>query len=253
MVAIFYPPAFSAASDDLFLPSDYLHAKLQRNDIVFLGTKHKTPEILGFIAELIPSLKGLGVTHQGLEIPSDQQEKIDAFMRTGDGLDDIRLHAPIDCPEYRHLFQVLRKSGRPSPVALDLPFSMYQGDVSRDEWIAGKLLTVLQGNPAVKVLVIAGNLHTFKKLEWQEQSSDKHLSIRQYTQRERPAVRMWSVGQLIDQNPSECDFSQKYSSLPGSVALDLDDRYRGWKLGLTGPIAILPAECFYLLDGVIVY
>jgi hypothetical protein len=30
MVAIFYPPAFSAASDDLFPPADYLHAKLQQ-------------------------------------------------------------------------------------------------------------------------------------------------------------------------------------------------------------------------------
>lgn len=254
LVAIFFMPAFSAASDDLFPPADYLRAKLKQNDIVFLGTKHKKPEILRFIAELIPSLKDLGVTHLGLEIPSDQQEKIDAFMRTGEGgLENIQLHTQIDCPEYRYLFQVLRKSGRPNPVALDLPYSMNSDDVSRDEWMARRLLTEFQGNPASKIFVIVGNLHTLKKLEWQEHVPDKHLSIREYIQRERATVRMWSVGQLIHQNPGECDFTKKYSSLPGAVALDLDDHYRGWKLGITAPIAITPAECFELVDGVIVY
>jgi hypothetical protein len=38
---------------------------------------------------------------------------------------------------------------------------------------------------------------------------------------------MWSVGQMIDGNPNECDFTREFSSLPGAVALDLDDRYRG--------------------------
>jgi hypothetical protein len=60
LVAIFFMPTFSAASDDLFPPANYLRTKLQQNDIVFLGTKHKRPEILGFIAGLISSLKGLG-------------------------------------------------------------------------------------------------------------------------------------------------------------------------------------------------
>jgi hypothetical protein len=53
------------------------------------------------------------VTRLGLEIPSDQQEKIDAFMKTGDGLDDIQLYTQIDCSEYQDLFQVLRKTGGP--------------------------------------------------------------------------------------------------------------------------------------------
>jgi hypothetical protein len=39
----------------------------------------------------------------------------------------------------------------------------------------------------------------------------------------------------------------------GVVALDLDDRYRGWQMGLTASIAIVPAECFELMDGLIVY
>ena len=40
---------------------------------------------------------------------------------------------------------------------------------------------------------------------------------------------------------------------PGAVALDLDNRYRGWQMGLTSTIAIVLAECFELVDGLIVY
>jgi len=64
---------------------------------------------------------------------------------------------------------------------------------------------------------------------------------------------MWSIGQVINEKPAQCDFSQRYSPLPGAVALDVDDRYRGWKLGFIDLISITPAECFELVDGVIVY
>ena len=116
----FLPALSVAATSELLPPADYLHSKLQQNDIVFLGTTHKKPEILSFIADS-PSLKGRGVSHVGLEIPSDQQEKIDVFMKAGQGLDDINLHTQIDSPEYRHPFQVFRKSGGPIPVAMIYP------------------------------------------------------------------------------------------------------------------------------------
>ena len=103
------------------------------------------------------------------------------------------------------------------------------------------------------MLGIVGSLHTLKKLEREDQVPNKHLSIWEYIKRERPSTKMWSVGQMIDGNPNECDFTREYSSLPGAVALDLDDRYRGWQMGLTAPISIVPAECFELVDGLIVY
>ena len=58
---------------------------------------------------------------------------------------------------------------------------------------------------------------------------------------------------MIDGNPNECNFTRKFSPLPGAVARDLDDRYRGWQMGLTATIAIVPAECFDLVDELIVY
>ena len=39
----------------------------------------------------------------------------------------------------------------------------------------------------------------------------------------------------------------------GSVAFDLDERFKGWKLGIVQSMAIKPAEVWELLDGLIVY
>ena len=234
-------------------PTKYIHSKLSNHDIVFLGTKHRQPRILNFIAELIPSLKELGVTHIGLEISSDQQGNIDTYMETGEGLSEIQIVPQIDCPEYRNLFTVLRDSGGPRPVAIDLSKSEYKGDISRDEWMSMSLLKVLRGTPSAKILVVVGNLHTLKTLDWEERLGDKDLSIRQYILRGKPSTKMWSVAQVINEKPAQCDFFQRYGPLPGAVALDVDGRYRGWKLGFTDIIAIVPAQCFELVDGVIVY
>jgi len=60
---LFLPALSAAATGELFPPADYLHSKLQQNDIVFSGTTHKKPKIQRFIADLIPSLEKLGVSH----------------------------------------------------------------------------------------------------------------------------------------------------------------------------------------------
>jgi hypothetical protein len=103
-----------------------------------------------------------------------------------------------------------------------------------------ELLKLIDSKPAAKILVIVGSLHVLKKLEWQDHVPNKHLSIREYIQQKKPSIRMWSVGQLIDEHPEECDFFRRYSSLLGAVALDVDERHRGWKLQYQYNIAILP-------------
>ena len=115
--------------------------------------------------------------------------------------------------------------------------------------MAPSLLALLPG----KLLVIIGNPHIFKKLQWEEQVPNMHRSTRQYIKLEKPKTKMWSIGQVIDEDPSKCDFTQVFSHLPGAVALDLDDKVRGWKLGLSSSMAIMPAESFELMDGLIVY
>ena len=45
---------------------------------------------------------------------------------------------------------------------------MHGGAISRDEWMARSILAVFETEPAAKMLVLVGNLHTVKKLEWEE-------------------------------------------------------------------------------------
>ena len=58
---------------------------------------------------------------------------------------------------------------------------------------------------------------------------------------------------MINGDQGKCDFTQVFGQPPGAVALDLDNKVAGWKTGLASSIAIMPAECFELVDGLIVY
>ena len=66
-------------------PKEYVPDKFQSHDLIMLGTRHKQETILKFISDLIPAMHNAGVTHIGLEICSDQQDKIDHFIKTGIG------------------------------------------------------------------------------------------------------------------------------------------------------------------------
>lgn len=152
-------PAPYASEYNLQNPQSYVLQKLKESDIVFPGTRHKQAPILKFISNLIPKLPKAGVTHIGLEIASDKQSKIDQYMKTGNGLNDIQIHSLIDCPEYRNLLKVLRHTiinKRPIAVALDLPVTNFKGDVSRDEWMAKTIAKVFKTNPDSKMLVVLG-------------------------------------------------------------------------------------------------
>jgi hypothetical protein len=199
-------------------PQSYVLNKFKTHDIVFLGTRHKQPPILSYISNLIKALHNSGVTHIGLEIESDQQEKIDRFIKTGAGLNDIRIHPQIDCPEYMNLFNVIRDlepDKRPTPVALDLPKSKYKGKISRDEWMAESISNFFKSNTNAKILVVLGNLHIFKKLELQDKVINKHRSIREYLSEKRSNPRFFSIGQVIGESIYEDDFAERFGPMKG--------------------------------------
>jgi hypothetical protein len=252
-------PLDSFASDHIPInhnPKSYVLSKLQTHDIVFLGTRHKQPPILIFISELITALHDSGVTHIGMEIESDQQGKIDQFMKNDAGLDEIQIHSQIDCPEYRNLFNVKRgldPDKSPTPVALDLPKSKYKENISRDEWMTESIAGVFEANPNAKMLVVVGNNHVLKKLDWQDQVINKHRSIREYLTGKRRKLRVASIGQVIGESVYEDDFRREFGHVDGAVAVDLDERYAVWKSSIAQSMAIKPAEVWELLDGLVVY
>ncbi len=237
-------------------PQSYVLEKLKSHDIVFLGTTHRRQPILKFLSDLIPCLHESGVTHLGLEICSDQQNRIDSFIQTGSGLRDIALHFQIECPEYRNIFSIIRGIGqaeRPSILALDLPKSMYHGAINRDKWMAGRIAAAFHKNPNAKVLVVVGNLHVLKKIEWEDQVPNPHGFVRSYLNELTPYRRMFSIGQCIDEKPDECDFTREFSSMGDPVSVDCDLRFDGWNIGMMANVAAKPSKIWELLDGIIVY
>jgi hypothetical protein len=192
-----------------------------------------------------------------LEITSDQQNKINNFLNTGAGLPEIAIHPQIDCQEYRNLFNVLRTldpNKRPNPIALDLPKSKYNGKISRDEWMARSIENIFKENPKAKILVIVGNNHVLKKFDWQrDHVPNPHRSIREYLSEKRSTLRFFSIGQIIGDSVYDCDFRERFGGHNEKVAVDLDERFAGWKMGILQSVAIKPVEVWELLDGMIVY
>jgi hypothetical protein len=123
-------------------PFDFIIAKAKAHDVVLLGTKHRQPPILDFISELLPNLPAAGITHIGLEIATDQQESIDRFIETGQGLNAIEIDPIIDCPDYRRNLVIIRTLAV-KVVALDLPKSMWNSKHSRDRWMTNNINSIL--------------------------------------------------------------------------------------------------------------
>jgi hypothetical protein len=247
-----YAGRFSIQKD----PQSYVLEKVKSHDIVFLGTTHRKQPVLKFLSDLIPYLHESGVTHLGLEICSDQQVRIDSFLQTGSGLKDIALHFQIECPEYRNMFNTIRgldQARRLAVLALDLPKSMYQGEVNRDKWMASRIAEVFHENPNAKVLVVVGNLHVLKKIEWEDKVPNPHGFVRSYLNELTPYRRMFSIGQCSNERPDECDFTREFSSIQGPVPVDCDRRFDGWNIGIMATVAAKPSEIWELLDGIIVH
>jgi len=76
---------------------------------------------------------------------------------------------------------------------------------------------------------------------------NKHGSIRQYLSKKRRKLRIFSIGQVIGKSIYEDDFAERFGPIERAVALDLDERYAGWKLSSTQTQAIKPAEVWELL------
>jgi uncharacterized iron-regulated protein len=230
-------------------PISFVLNKTVPHDVLFLGTTHQQPRILDFISRLIPRLHESGITHVGLEISSDQQENIDRFMNSGTGLADIRIFPGIDCPEYRQMIAVLRKSGL-TPLALDLPKSMWSDAITRDRWMAKRISDVITPSNGVKMLVIVGNLHVLKKVEW-EIPAIRDQFIRYHLDRMNPGLNLYSVAESINEAVEVCDFQKWFGRGLGPVGIETLGFDR--KLGLTRTIAAKPMTAHEAVDAVIVF
>jgi hypothetical protein len=119
--------------------------------------------------------------------------------------------------------------------------------------MARTIAGVFKSNPYAKMLVVVGNNHILKNLDWQDHVIDKHGSIRQYLSKKRRNMRTASIGQVIGESVYEDDFRREFGHIDGAVAVDLDERFAGWKSGIVESVAIKKAGVWDVLDGVVVY
>jgi hypothetical protein len=88
---------------------------------------------------------------------------------------------------------------------------------------------------------------------WQYHVPNKNKSISGYLKELVPNLKVFSIGQLIDEDPGECDFTKEFGPIESSVAIDCTEGFSDWKIGVASSIAIKPTEPCQLCDGLIVY
>jgi hypothetical protein len=112
---------------------------------------------------------------------------------------------------------------------------------------------VIGNMPDAKILIVLGNNHVLKKLDWLDNVLRKHRSIVEYLSELVLGISMYSIGQLIDENHDGCDFTRRFAHKDGSVVMDCDDSFHGWKIGIASALALKQTVPYELVDGVIVY
>ena len=95
------------------------------------------------------------------------------------------------------------------------------------EWMVRSIAGVLKQNPNAKMLVVVGNNHVLKKMDWQDHVSNPNRSIRQYLTDRCRKLRMVSIGQVIGESVYEDDFRREFGHIDGAVAVDLNERFAG--------------------------
>lgn len=142
--------------------------------LLLIGEIHGTTEVPALIADLATQMADVDELVIGLEIPRDEQTRIDTFIESA-GTDEDRaelLQGAFWTRDYQdgrsstamiELLERLRQLRLKSSIqvlALDqVAGGMMDGD-SRDRVMAERLTDMLKAKPRVRALVLAGNFHT---------------------------------------------------------------------------------------------
>ena len=215
-------------------PASYLAEKAASHRLILLGTRHDNKQINDLIFDVLPGLvKEAGITTLFVEIPSSQQGVIECFRKGLCPPSAIKVHEIIASYAYLRILTRAKDLGM-DIVAIDNDENV---QVTRDRWMASRVSDYLSLHPGSKGLVIIGNCHVYKDIEWKY---DGYHSMADYLQSLKPfSVVMWPGG--IE------------SGLP--VALDTDPyTFLGLKDPTLTCMNILPQTCLATTaDGVILF
>ncbi len=94
-------------------PTDYLMSKLRDNDVILLGERHNQGHQLEMVNSFIQRLSKVHPsTILALEISTDEQNRVDYFLETGTGLEEIKFSSHLSSTLYKDLLITARESGK---------------------------------------------------------------------------------------------------------------------------------------------
>jgi erythromycin esterase-like protein len=155
-------------------PMDELLAASAGHRVLLIGEIHGTGEVPALVADLADSLAAEHDLLVGLELPRDEQKRIDAFLDSaGTGEDRAALltgkfwtrdyqdgRSSAAMLELLERLRQLRLRTKVEVLALDqVGAAMAEGD-ARDRAMAERLSAALEAHPKARALVLAGNFHT---------------------------------------------------------------------------------------------
>jgi len=204
-------PAISYAGSEINILN-----KIKSGSVTIIGETHKHPESLMFFQSLISDyLKRNRCLTIGLEIASNQQPIIDKIKEGRAVVSDIEIPPMIDHPAFREMIDDLVKLQINNEclkiIAIDAGDDI---DLRRDEWMAINLENQIGAAP---VLVLLGNLHSLKKVNWDLSMSKGSPYV---------AEILWSQGYTVTSYPQIwtekiCSVQNRFISEEKSEALAL--------------------------------
>jgi hypothetical protein len=167
-------------------PASYLVQKAALHRLILLGTKHNNNQMNDLIYDALPGLvKEAGINTLFVEIPSNQQDVIELFRKGLCPASEIKISEIITSHTYLKIISKAQELGM-DIIAID---NDENRQITRDQWMASRVSDYLALHPGSKGMVIVGNYHVFKNVEWANGGSP---SMADYLRPLRPfSVVMW--------------------------------------------------------------
>jgi hypothetical protein len=187
----------------------------QDHSIVLLGETHQEPDSQVLFFDLTRHYVKRGDSvYVGLEIPSDEQLKLDDALAGGS--DFSFLYPIIQHDQYNQMIHDLGgMEGNLTVQAIDA------GDAEpvRDAAMNRNILSAVSSGKYDKILVLVGNTHVIKNIQW-------HKDI--------TSTRRYLAGHLLEAGINPCSIQQLFRVRRGTPILVRTDTKKGASLALEG-------------------
>ncbi len=153
-----------------------IHDGIVPNSITIIGESHRRPETVKFFESLITEyLQHNKCLIIALEVASNQQTVIDKVIQGKAVVADIEISSIIDHTPFRSFISDMIEIRKHNDCLQIIAIDGWVGiDTTRDEWMS-KILN--ERSSHTPVLALLGNLHTLKKVNWNQEMTQGSPSV----------------------------------------------------------------------------